>query len=428
MSAATESGGDPSTPAAHPCANCGHPRDARFCSKCGQNDRDYIRSLPPLLGDILKETFELDSRIRRTLPPLFLRPGELPSEFSRNRRARYMSPVRLYLFTSILFFFLLSTLNDFRPRRLDREALEERGSAAVRVEIDKARATDTAALKALLPPAQQRKVDEIIARSGMVWSKGAIVGLAIDAEEDPSSYADGWKRYALPRVIDALANPAAVLSQFVENLPLAMFVTLPAYALLLMLFFLGSHRFFTEHLVFAVQMHTFAFIVLAVSMLLPEDGPRREPGGPDNRADIPTIAAVQAARNDALGTGAAAIPEAPATAPSEGGSRDAALPAPPAAQAVADVREGAGEDASERELRESRFKLDPDDDGWSVFDMLDLLLFLWLLAYHYLALRRYYGNGRVRTGIKWAVLTSAYCALLIPGMALSAAFTVFQLR
>ena len=60
--------------------------------------------------------------------------------------------------------------------------------------------------------------------------------------------------------------------------------------------------------------------------------------------------------------------------------------------------------------------------------MLELLLFLWLLAYHYLALRRYYGNGRVRTAIKWAVLTSAYCVLLIPGMALSAVFTVFQLR
>ena len=426
MSAATESGGDPAASAAHPCANCGHPRNARFCPKCGQNDRDYIRSLPPLLGDILKETFELDSRIRRTLPPLFLRPGELPSEFSRNRRARYMSPVRLYLFTSILFFFLLS-FDDFRPRRLDREAIQERGPAAVRVEIDKARATDTAALKALLPPSQQRKVDEIIARPGMVWAKGAIVGLATDIEENPSSYEDGLRRFALPGVINALADPAAVLSQFVENLPLAMFVTLPAYALLLMFFFLGSHRFFTEHLVFAVQMHTFAFIVLAVSMLLPEDGPGRGPDGPHDRADIPTIAAVQAARNDALGTGAAAIPEAPATAPSERSNRDA-LEAPPAAQAVADVPASEGEDASEQELRESRIKLGPDDDGWDVFDVLELLLFLWLLAYHYLALRRYYGNGRVRTAIKWAVLTSAYCVLLIPGMALSAVFTVFQLR
>ena len=76
------------------CSNCGHLRSDRFCAKCGQNDRDYIRSLPPVLGDILKETFELDSRFLRTIKPMFFRPGELPSEFSRNRRASYVSPIR----------------------------------------------------------------------------------------------------------------------------------------------------------------------------------------------------------------------------------------------------------------------------------------------------------------------------------------------
>lgn len=417
MSAGTESGEEaasatgtrsserPSHAAIHPCANCGEPRDSRFCPKCGQNDRDYIRSLPPLLGDILKETFELDSRIRRTLGPLFLRPGELPAEFSRNRRARYMSPVRLYLFTSILFFFLLS-LNDVRLGRLDREVLDERGPAAVRVEIDKARATDTAALKALLPPPQRRKVDEIIARPGMVIPKTGIVGLATAIEEDPSSYEDAWTRYVLARAIDVAADPADVLAQFVENLPLAMFITLPAYALLLMFFFFGSHRFFTEHLVFAVQLHTFAFIALAVSMLLPDDMPGTRSEYRDGR---PAVA--QALDDDVP------VPN-PATI--------AASVEVAASTADATTEEDARE--QKRELAETRLKLGPEDDGWDVFDVIESLLFLWLLAYHYLALRRYYGNGRLRTTIKWAILTSAYCVLLIPGMALSAAFTVFQLR
>lgn len=386
-----------------PCANCGHPRRDRFCPKCGQNDRDYVRSLPPLLGDILKETFELDSRIRRTLPPLFLRPGELPAEFSRNRRARYMSSVRLYLFTSIVFFFLL-TLNDFRPGQLDREVMQERGAEAVRIDIEEARTVNTGPLKALLPPAQQRKVDEIIARPGMVLPKGMIVGLAAHVEESPEVYEGAGSRYVLARLIDVAGDPGDVLSQFVENLPLAMFITLPAYALLLMFFFFGSHRFFTEHLVFAVQLHTFAFIVLAVAMLLPDEMPGAER---EYRAGVPVA---QAFDDDA--------PEAnPAIRITFG--------------ADADVQPGddsADEDASKPELRELRRRLGPEDDSWDVFDVLDLLLFLWLLAYHYLALRRYYGNGRLRTAIKWAVLTSAYCVLLIPGMALSAAFTVFQLR
>lgn len=387
-----------------PCANCGHPRQDRFCPKCGQNDRDYVRSLPPLLGDILKETFELDSRIRRTLPPLFLRPGELPAEFSRNRRARYMSSVRLYLFTSIVFFFLL-TLNDFRPGQLDREVMQERGAEAVRIEIEEARALNTGPLKALLPPPQQRKVDEIIARPGMVGPKGMIVGLAAHIEESPEVYEGAGSRYVLARIVDVAGDPGGVLSQFVENLPLAMFITLPAYALLLMFFFFGSHRFFTEHLVFAVQMHTFAFIVLAVSMLLPDEMPGAER---EYRAGVPPVA--QAFDDDAPATD-------PAIRIRIGDDADV--------QAHDDSAE---EEASKPELGELRRRLGPEDDSWDVFDVLDLLLFLWLLAYHYLALRRYYGNGRFRTSIKWAVLTSAYCVLLIPGMALSAAFTVFQLR
>ena len=73
----------------------------------------------------------------------------------------------------------------------------------------------------------------------------------------------GWRRVALARAVDALEDPRAVFSLLLDNLPFAMFITLPAYAALLMLFFAGSRRFFTEHLVFAVQLHTFAFIVFA---------------------------------------------------------------------------------------------------------------------------------------------------------------------
>ena len=51
----------------------------------------------------------------------------------------------------------------------------------------------------------------------------------------------------------------------------------------------------------------------------------------------------------------------------------------------------------------------------------------WVFAYHYLALRRYYGNGRVKTAIKWAMLSFAYGILLIPGFMLSLTLTFVQL-
>ena len=357
------------------CSNCGHLRSDRFCAKCGQNDRDYIRSLPPVLGDILKETFELDSRFLRTIKPMFFRPGELPSEFSRNRRASYVSPIRLYIFASLAFFFLLSLTADFGPpRAVDMEVeLRDRDGLA-RFSKEASENADVEAFKALLPPMQQRKVDDILSRSGMFLSKSAIYSLAAIPDAEMEQIV-GWRRVALARLVDALEDPRAVFSLLLDNLPFAMFITLPAYAALLMLFFVGSRRFFTEHLVFAVQLHTFAFIVFAVLVLLP-DG--EEPRRPPLQRDVAVLASAQTS--------------ASATAPTLG-------------------------QASE------------DDGGESseLVDWINVLLMFWVFAYHYLALRRYYGNGRVKTAIKWAMLSFAYGILLIPGFLLSLTLTFVQL-
>src|SRR6056300_1710935 len=94
------------------CANCGSEQVANYCAQCGQNDREYQRSLPPMLWELLKETVEVDSRIARTLKLLLFVPGELTAEFSRNRRASYVSPFRLYLFINVLFFLLVSVTAD----------------------------------------------------------------------------------------------------------------------------------------------------------------------------------------------------------------------------------------------------------------------------------------------------------------------------
>lgn len=90
------------------CENCGSVRPSPFCPQCGQNDRNYARGLATVVWEFGREAFEMDSRFLQTLKLLLFKPGSLTSEFSRNRRARYMSPIRLYLFTSFLFVLVLS--------------------------------------------------------------------------------------------------------------------------------------------------------------------------------------------------------------------------------------------------------------------------------------------------------------------------------
>lgn len=90
------------------CPNCGGGRSGRYCAVCGQNDRNYVRGLLSVTWEFCRDSFEVDSRLLQTLKLLFFKPGTLSREFCRNRRARYMSPVRLYLFSSFLFFLVVS--------------------------------------------------------------------------------------------------------------------------------------------------------------------------------------------------------------------------------------------------------------------------------------------------------------------------------
>ncbi len=90
------------------CRNCGDAITGPFCSACGQKDLDLERPLAALLGEIVREAFDLDGRAWRTARALFRHPGLLTSEFLAGRRRLYTPPLRLYLFVSVAFFVLMA--------------------------------------------------------------------------------------------------------------------------------------------------------------------------------------------------------------------------------------------------------------------------------------------------------------------------------
>jgi len=92
------------------CRNCQKPLDGDYCSSCGQRNIDLERPIWGLVGDVVKETFELDGRAALTIKTLFRHPGMLTSEFLAGRRRTYTPPLRLYLVTSISFFVLVAWL------------------------------------------------------------------------------------------------------------------------------------------------------------------------------------------------------------------------------------------------------------------------------------------------------------------------------
>jgi hypothetical protein len=90
------------------CRNCQAKLDGDYCRSCGQKNIDLERPIWNLVGDIIKETFEVDGRAALTIKTLFLRPGMLTSEFLDGRRRAFSPPLRLYLVISISFFVLVA--------------------------------------------------------------------------------------------------------------------------------------------------------------------------------------------------------------------------------------------------------------------------------------------------------------------------------
>ena len=309
-------------PPAASCLNCGDARSGRYCAQCGQNDRNYRRALVPMLWELVREAFEVDARVPRTLSLLLFKPGSLSREFSRNRRARYSSPVRLYIFASFVFFLVLSlTLAGPLPEGAvtvgvdgPEEAVspEEAGSLveADTVEVDPSQVvgdTELAALKAVLRPGQGQKVDDILRRPNSNWTRTAVAMFArLVSADDPfgpgeadfvlnedSASADAAdlkqpegrdSALAAPQDpdrpgllirafatsgVDFLHDPEVFQQRIIGNMPIAMFFLLPFLALALAICYFRKRRFFVEHLVFAMHVQIFVFLVLSVALLIP---------------------------------------------------------------------------------------------------------------------------------------------------------------
>ena len=304
------------------CPNCGNVRPSPFCPECGQNDRNYARGLATVVWEFGREAFEMDSRFLQTLKLLLFKPGSLTNEFSRNRRARYMSPIRLYLFTSFLFVLVLSFAmpdswsegavmmgsdSEEVPEEfvvpvggsresppVDEEVRDDDADESPRLAGQTPRrnldlSIDTAvsegqieALRAALGPTHGRKLDDILGRpdenafkrvalliAGFMYSEEEDRAVSRPAGEEDPDRNNFFVGMLLTSTIDFLHDPEVFVQRAVGNLPIAMFFLLPFLALALGFCYVRKKRFFVEHLVFGMHNQTFTFLCLAAAQLTP---------------------------------------------------------------------------------------------------------------------------------------------------------------
>ncbi|MFK7730278.1 MAG: DUF3667 domain-containing protein [Pseudomonadales bacterium] len=263
------------------CANCGAPRPAAFCAECGQNDDDYRRSLTGLVRSFLSETFDLDGRLTRTIKHLFTQPGFLSEEFSLNRRASYVSPFRLYLFASLIFFFCLSLSTDRSDIRVaeDRPVIVELRDQANANDPSNRKESETAdpeILRGILDSPEAQIAERILEQTESPVKRDVLNAYALLLQKNSTASERAehlwWLQPLTSRVVEAADKPERLVNEFSESIPLAMFILLPAYALFLKILFYSRQKsiFYSEHMVFAIHLHVLAFLIFAVNLLLPD--------------------------------------------------------------------------------------------------------------------------------------------------------------
>ena len=207
------------------CLNCGEPLRGPFCSTCGQRAIPAYPTLRELAGDAWQELSGYDGRVVRTFRSLMRRPGALTLEVLEGHRARYVSPVRVYLVASVIYFLV-----------------------------------SAASPNVIKPPAPVRSPGNF--NVDLSNPEAAVGGLTPEERAEIQKSIDGSPWWVRPVLQSAVADPAAFQRRLLQNLPRALFALVPVFAGILALFY--RRRPFSQHLIFALHVHAVIFLSLTV--------------------------------------------------------------------------------------------------------------------------------------------------------------------
>ncbi|HEY6814189.1 MAG TPA: DUF3667 domain-containing protein [Croceibacterium sp.] len=111
------------------CLNCGTALIGSHCHACGQRGHVH-RTLGAFFHDLVHGVFHFEGKIWHTLPMLAWRPGELTRRYIAGERARFVSPMALFLFAVFLMFAVFQLVGLSAPTDFGNVNVPEMGTGA----------------------------------------------------------------------------------------------------------------------------------------------------------------------------------------------------------------------------------------------------------------------------------------------------------
>jgi hypothetical protein len=238
--------------AATHCPNCGAAVSGNFCHECGQEAVLHPPSTREFLHEFIGHYVALEGKLWKSLGLLLFRPGRLTLEYIKGRRVRYVQPLRLYLTFSLIFFAVLKF--SVHENRHDQIKVGQTQSAAARTKPDE-HAKDVKLVNEDKPGEIRQGTQEVREIVGHV-NQGLADTLVGKVEHFGDLPGDEQKRL--------------LSTAFYGYAPYAIFFMMPVFAFYLKVLYLGSGRRYGEHLLFALHTNGFAFLSIALMMLMPD--------------------------------------------------------------------------------------------------------------------------------------------------------------
>jgi len=219
------------------CQNCRAALQGKFCSECGQEDHPQNVTVKQIFSDFIDDYFTLDSKLFKSFIPLLFKPGFLTLEYFKGRRAGYVKPFRIYIITSIVFFFMTFLTQGDYAEDIPTELANLSESMETEIEAE---------------------------------DDGWTFSLDTDSTAVNSiSFLDVFLEDRGDR-LEEMSNEEInqhMKNFFQNNIPKALFVLLPIFAFVLKIFFWKQRKFYLEHLIYALHFQSFLYIMLALMIV-----------------------------------------------------------------------------------------------------------------------------------------------------------------
>jgi hypothetical protein len=295
------------------CLNCGAVVQGRFCQVCGQENIEPKESFWHLVTHFMYDITHFDGKFFSTLKYLLFKPGFLSHEYLRGRRASYLHPIRMYVFTSAFFFLIFFSFQKENSLIKINETKETIATPNTAAGVLKKLEKKKAALKKILQDSSMPVIAQLPVRAALELAdsnialikrdstkKNKIVELNEDSFDDfmvadgkdstyktigaydsaqkrlPASERDNFivRRFQKQNIHlkekyhgNNKEMIEAIIEKFKHLFPQMLFVSLPLFALLLQLLYVRRKNFFyVNHVVFTIHLYCGTFIILLAEM------------------------------------------------------------------------------------------------------------------------------------------------------------------